>query len=106
MWQKRPSGAVESLLLGATCAGMAALHWCKLETLASGDNVRWFLEAYRAGGPAEELWDERVLVVDLIESLNVVANAVIMGWSAAFEATARTWLAESLEQAAASSLRP
>jgi hypothetical protein len=35
------------LILGASCVALAAYHWCKLETLVAGDNVRWFLEAYR-----------------------------------------------------------
>lgn len=57
------------------------------------DARRWFDAAYREGRPNPPRWDERVRLVELIEALNTLPNAINAGWDKEFadDARRRMW---------------
>lgn len=70
----------------------------KLERLlfpAFPEGRRWFDAAYMNARPEPQAWDERRRVVDLIESLNAVPNALVHGDTAYAERASR-WLRDAL----------
>jgi aminoglycoside phosphotransferase (APT) family kinase protein len=76
----------------------AAGEWCKLDWLLFPefpDGEATFDAAYRAIHPRPTSWRRRTYLVDLMETLNALANARLQGWADAFEARARSRL-ESL----------
>ena len=74
--------------------------WYKLEhelLRLHPDGREVLLDAYLDGGPTPAAWAPRRRLVDLLESLNVLPNAVTEGWSAGFADRARTLLLETLD---------
>jgi aminoglycoside phosphotransferase (APT) family kinase protein len=73
-------------------------EWFKLEWLLfplAPDHREAFEAAYRMPHPTPPAWEERKRVVDLLETANVLPNAVAEGWGE-FEARARRRLDELL----------
>jgi fructosamine-3-kinase len=73
----------------------AAGEWFKLDWLLFPefpDGEATFNAAYHAIHPHPARWQRRKNLVDLIETLNAVANAATQAWSADFEARARSRL--------------
>jgi len=69
------------------------LDWLLFPEFSNGQAS--FDAAYRAIHPHPAAWQRRTYLVDLIETLNAIANARLQGWDDAFEARARSRL-ESL----------
>lgn len=66
-------------------------EWFKLNWLlfpSFPDSASIFADAYWAGRPVPPQWDSRLRLVDLLETLNTIPNAMAQRWSE-FEAEAR-----------------
>jgi len=79
----------------------AAGEWFKLDWMlfpgfAGGEAS--FDAAYGAVHPDRPLWTERKRLVDLMETINAIANARSEAWGAEFEARARSHLRTLLDQ--------
>jgi Ser/Thr protein kinase RdoA (MazF antagonist) len=74
----------------------AAGEWTKLEWMLfptfPASSTRMFSAAYRSVHPEPARWEDRKFLVDLMETVNGIANAVADGWDE-FEADARSRLA-------------
>ncbi len=76
-----------------------AAEWFKLEWMlfpGLPGMAAPFEAAYRSTHPEPPAWRERKRLVDLLETLNTIPNAIAQGWSHSFEAGARTHLDELL----------
>jgi aminoglycoside phosphotransferase (APT) family kinase protein len=76
-----------------------AAEWHKLEWMLfptfPASSARTFDAAYRSVHPEPARWEDRKKLVDLIETVNGIANAVADGWDE-FEARARSRLTSLL----------
>ena len=77
----------------------AAGEWFKLNWLlfpSFPDSEKVFAEAFWASRPPAEQWKERIRLVDLMETLNVIPNAIVHEWRT-MEIDARRRLRSLLE---------
>jgi aminoglycoside phosphotransferase (APT) family kinase protein len=77
----------------------AAVEWFKLEWMlfpSLPGTASAFEAAYRSAHPDPPAWRERKRLVDLLETLNTIPNAIAQAWSRSFEVRARTHLDELL----------
>jgi aminoglycoside phosphotransferase (APT) family kinase protein len=58
------------------------------------------LDAYLDGRPAPRNWDQRRRLIHLIETLNILSNAVALSWDAEFSDRARCHMIDLLSDAA------
>jgi aminoglycoside phosphotransferase (APT) family kinase protein len=77
----------------------AAGEWYKLDWLLFPElsgSAAAFESAYRSVHPEPPRWRERKRLVDLLETLNTVPNAIAQGWGRSLEARARSHLDDLL----------